>query len=720
MPPTTKAGEQNAQSQEPKSIAASSTTMQKASASKAFLENHYRGMLRGLKQQEDICTLSPTVPTRSELGGGCGNDGRSDMTGDISVLGARGGGARHQGTGVNSPTHSNNATDGQGVPFAGGTVSANVVRRREREIRPSDFTLLKCIGRGAFGDVYICSKNSTTCDASLDNNSSVMDGPSGKRNYNVTQNGKRLYAMKRMRKADMLKKKQVLHVRSERNVLAEAAQVNPYVVQLYYSFQDDSYLYMVTEYAPGGDLMSWLISEQIFTVEQTRFYIAELCMAIKSVHEMNYVHRDIKPDNILIDIRGHAKLSDFGLCKKFELPSKKERQRWLEMHKMKATSRAEKALQQGIAEGLLPDDYTPPVHSPVNIKGDIYTDVDGSDDGLDSDDEDAIHIPKGKSGARDFTSGHTRGLMNTCGYDDDNVVDLYEELEDDDAHGKHLTSCNIVKATFADAGQGRFMSPVPSGMPSQRMTESRRFDADSALDNSSNTNTSTLTSLSGTGTDAHAKSTLKEVIKRHQRFDSIVGSPGYIAPEILLKQPYGINCDYWSVGVIMYEMLYGGPPFYAADPQTTCSKIVNWRTTLKFPKPDGKKIPYVPPEAIDLMVNLLCDMDSRYDFNQIKVHPFFNGVDWDNLQAIEPVEDMENHRKNSVSARGSQGLCVTGGGRNGVMVPFFPKLSHPLDTRYFPDMDNRQRLVDEQHVQLMKAEDPRGVIFADFKFKRDE
>jgi serine/threonine kinase 38 len=73
------------------------------------------------------------------------------------------------------------------------------------------------------------------------------------------------------------------------------------------------------EYLPGGDLMELLIKENIFEEEQTRFYIAEMVLAIESVHKRNFIHRDLKPDNILIDKNGHLKLADFGLCKTFKI-----------------------------------------------------------------------------------------------------------------------------------------------------------------------------------------------------------------------------------------------------------------------------------------------------------------------------------------------------------------------------------------------------------------
>jgi serine/threonine protein kinase len=99
------------------------------------------------------------------------------------------------------------------------------------------------------------------------------------------------------------------------------------------------YLYLIMEYVPGGDMMTILMKFDTFTEEQTkyvhlalglgesfaskralslffshRFYIAETVLAIESIHKMGYIHRDIKPDNLLLDNNGHIKLSDFGLC----------------------------------------------------------------------------------------------------------------------------------------------------------------------------------------------------------------------------------------------------------------------------------------------------------------------------------------------------------------------------------------------------------------------
>lgn len=165
---------------------------------------------------------------------------------------------------------------------------SNYIRLKRAKMEKSMFTKLKTIGVGAFGEVTLVQK---------------IDTPH------------LLYAMKTLKKADVLKRNQVAHVKAERDILAEAD--NGWVVKLYYSFQDRDNLYFVMDYIPGGDLMSLLIKMGIFSEELARFYIAELTLAVESVHKMGFIHRDIKPDNILIDKEGHIKLTDFGLCTGF-------------------------------------------------------------------------------------------------------------------------------------------------------------------------------------------------------------------------------------------------------------------------------------------------------------------------------------------------------------------------------------------------------------------
>lgn len=120
--------------------------------------------------------------------------------------------------------------------------------------------------------------------------------------------------MKILRKSEMLEKEQVssssfrlfhdfqtAHVRAERDILSEADC--EWVVTMYFSFQDDINLYLVMEFLPGGDIMTLLIKRDTLTEAETLFYIAEASLAIQAIHAMDFIHRDVKPDNLLLDAR---------------------------------------------------------------------------------------------------------------------------------------------------------------------------------------------------------------------------------------------------------------------------------------------------------------------------------------------------------------------------------------------------------------------------------
>ncbi|KAH1227083.1 Serine/threonine-protein kinase 38-like [Glycine max] len=325
-----------------------------------------------------------------------------------------------------------------------------IMRLQRHKMGADDFEPLTMIGKGAFGEVRICREKATG----------------------------HVYAMKKLKKSEMLRRGQVEHVKAERNLLAEVD--SNCIVKLYCSFQDEEYLYLIMEYLPGGDMMTLLMRKDILTEDEARFYVGETVLAIESIHKHNYIHRDIKPDNLLLDRNGHMKLSDFGLCKPLDCSNLQE---------------------------------------------------------------------------KDFSVG-----MNRSG------------------------------------------------------------------------------ALQSDGRPAAPKRTQQEQLQHWQKNRrmlaySTVGTPDYIAPEVLLKKGYGVECDWWSLGAIMYEMLVGYPPFYSDEPMLTCRKIVNWRTTLKFPE-EAK----LSAEAKDLICRLLCNVEQRLGTkgaDEIKAHPWFKGVEWDKLYQMK-------------------------------------------------------------------------------------
>merc|ERR1719395_182826 len=148
-----------------------------------------------------------------------------------------------------------------------------------------DFILMKVVGKGSYGKVML-----------------VKHKDSGM-----------VYAMKMLRKDNVVKRNQVEHTKTERNVLEAVS--HPFIVTLHYAFQTPKKLYFVLEYCPGGELFFHLSRAGRFSEGRCRFYASEILLAIEYLHTLNIIYRDLKPENVLLDADGHAKLTDFGLCK---------------------------------------------------------------------------------------------------------------------------------------------------------------------------------------------------------------------------------------------------------------------------------------------------------------------------------------------------------------------------------------------------------------------
>ena len=326
--------------------------------------------------------------------------------------------------------------------------------REKQSIR--DYESIAIIGRGAFGEVHVCREKKT---------------------------GK-IYAIKKIKKNILIIKNQIRHVLNEQILMSKAS--SPWIVELKASFQEDEYLYLVMEYLPGGDLMNLLIQKDILTEKEAKFYISELILAIESIHNLDCIHRDIKPDNILIDKNGHIKLSDFGLAK-------------------------------------------------ISDK-------------------------------------------------------LYEK--EDEKYKNFLPNKNNEK--------------------NHKMTHNKNF--------------------------------------------SCVGTAYYVAPEVLKKSGYDKDIDWWSVGIIFFEMLVGYAPFCSKETTEVCYKVLNWKDFLNIPK----KVK-LSEEAKDLIYKLINNSDDRLGKNgseEIKRHPFFKDVNWNNIRNSK--------------------------------APFIPQLKNEYDTKYFEKFEVKE------------------------------
>ncbi|XP_072404315.1 ribosomal protein S6 kinase alpha-1 isoform X4 [Chiloscyllium punctatum] len=161
------------------------------------------------------------------------------------------------------------------------------VKEGSEKADPSHFELLKVLGQGSFGKVFLVRK--------------IKAPDAGQ-----------LYAMKVLKKAT-LKVRDRVRTKLERDILVDVN--HPFIVKLHYAFQTEGKLYLILDFLRGGDLFTRLSKEVMFTEEDVKIYLAELALALDHLHSFGIIYRDLKPENILLDEEGHIKLTDFGLSK---------------------------------------------------------------------------------------------------------------------------------------------------------------------------------------------------------------------------------------------------------------------------------------------------------------------------------------------------------------------------------------------------------------------
>ncbi|KAI9323113.1 hypothetical protein BX666DRAFT_2021869 [Dichotomocladium elegans] len=390
-----------------------------------------------------------------------------------------------------------------------------------------DFDIIKPISKGAFGSVFLAKKRSTG-------------------DY---------YAIKFLKKSDMIAKNQVMNVKAERMILMTQTD-SPFVTKLYYTFQSKDYLYLVLEYLNGGDCSALIKVLGSLPEDWARNYLAEVTLGLQYLHSKDVIHRDLKPDNLLIDQNGHLKLTDFGLSR-IGFLNRRVRDE-LSTTGPKLSSRK---------------DSVPPPTSPAPS-------------------------PTGSPELK--TTPAISGNSNNNAYKHSYFSVLFED-ERQQAPPRQAETHSIA-ADMADSTP-RALSGQIAGPPSYMQSEK---------------------------TDTSRKA---------------VGTPDYIAPESILGTSQDTMVDWWALGVICYEFLYGIPPFHAETPDKVFENILSRRIDWHEDVVD------ISPEARDFMEKLMTlDVDKRLGANgaeEVKAHPFFKGINWDTLLTESPAfvpqpDDMED------------------------------------------------------------------------------
>ncbi|WWC68367.1 uncharacterized protein I206_102292 [Kwoniella pini CBS 10737] len=383
-----------------------------------------------------------------------------------------------------------------------------------RAAQPSikDFEIIKPISRGAFGSVYLAKKVATG-------------------DY---------FAIKALKKSDMIAKNQITNVKAERTILMNQA-TSPYVVRLFFSFQSKEYLYLVMEYLNGGDCATLVKTLGGLSEDWARNYTAEVVLGLEYLHTRNIVHRDIKPDNLLIDSRGHLKLTDFGLSR----------------------------------IGLLNRQVGGP--RPAYLRGTSL---------------------RGSSRTR---PSYSRTVSNSSSADSPIISPELLNAQPISQRSQSYFAQQLNDAASADESSGSESAGIIPKHIRQMSTANKTGD---------------ISSSSG---------------KEPARF---VGTPDYLAPESIL----GIGqddaaVDWWALGVVLYEFLYGIPPFHAETPEKVFDNVVSRRIDWHEDEME------ISPEAKDLMNRLMCtNVQKRLGAKgaeEVKKHPFFTGIDWNTIATAE-------------------------------------------------------------------------------------
>ncbi len=444
-----------------------------------------------------------------------------------------------------------------------------------RPVPPSikDFEVIKPISKGAFGSVYLTKKKSTG----------------------------EYFAIKVLKKADMVAKNQVTNVKAERAIMMWQGE-SDFVAKLYWTFSSKDYLYLVMEYLNGGDCASLIKVLGCLPEDWVKKYLGEVVLGVEHLHGRGIVHRDLKPDNLLIDQNGHLKLTDFGLSRMGLIGRQKR------ALNSGSTEPAPDLLKQGPfarAASLASSrstslDLHGANHSPCNTPQMTPTDASTSFGPPSYFSLGFSHEPRRVSSQRSDSGGSEALSQMISNLSLGDLPPAVQSPRGDGSEGEGSASPDLPSLQHSST-QGSSNDPGKStarnSMPPPNWA---LFDPDDTT----------------------------------RRF---VGTPDYLAPETIRGEPQDETSDWWSVGCIMFEFLYGFPPFHAGEAEQVFENIlareIHWPEELEDD---------VSAEAKDLINRLLCmDPRERLGSNreerfssggeEIRNHPWFEALNWGTL-----------------------------------------------------------------------------------------
>ncbi|KAG0659972.1 rim15, signal transduction response regulator [Maudiozyma exigua] len=464
-------------------------------------------------------------------------------------------------------------------------LATNQIKSTQPSIK--DYDILKPISKGAYGSVYLARKKLTG-------------------DY---------FAVKVLRKSDMIAKNQVMNVKSERAIMMFQSD-KPYVAKLFATFQNKDNLFLVMEYLPGGDLATLIKMMDTLPDKWVRQYLAEIIIGVDDMHQNGIIHHDLKPDNLLIDSNGHIKLTDFGLSRAGLV----RRHKIINNRSKSITSNAsieENEMPRKTSQSSIPENQT-------TLKGKKR-----SISSMKPNEIDLLSTPTPRN---DGTSNNNN-FLNMTENDSQLSLSLFEISRGSTPPPQNPSKISTPSNSNTDVNINTDASLSNTVVPNIRKK---------AHSNSVSTVSSTTSHTSDLAL-FHPEDS-----KQDKKF---FGTPDYLAPETIKGTGEGDECDWWSVGCILFELLLGYPPFHSTSPEAVFRNIL--ACNIQWPLFDSpeEEDEFLSRDAKDLITKLLVlDPSKRLGVNgaqEIKDHPYFKSIDWSKVYEEEPsfvptVDNPEN------------------------------------------------------------------------------